>query len=95
MIKYLPLLLLVACGSDSDQSAQAPDQEPQQTSYVCAHKQQLQKQFCGWGCFTKTVEEYECISLSGSVCFAYLGTSDSFKKHYCDSGFDWSILEDL
>ncbi len=94
MIKYLPLLLLVACGSDSDPQ---PDYVE---SYVCAHTSTSSTPGSAW-IAPKTTHAYQCVEQkTAEVCEAKIifhtrTQAKISEDHSCNGEIDFLSLEDL
>ncbi len=94
MIKYLPLLLLVACGSDSDPQQNATEIVDEKSGYSCVY---VGKQTQGglFGAPVVSYDTYQCEHMATKVsCKASISEDKQNKITFCNE-FDWSILEDL
>jgi hypothetical protein len=94
MIKYLPLLLLVACGKDSDSQQNATEIIDEKSGYSCVY---VGKQTTGglFGSPVVSYNTYQCEHAETKIsCKASISEDKRNKLTFCDQ-FDWSILENL
>lgn len=93
MIKYLPLLILVACGKDADPQKIYTPIVDEASGYSCVYIGKTQT----GGLFGSPVTKYntyQCEHMETKVqCRASISEDGKNKITFCNE-FDWSILED-
>lgn len=91
MIKYLPLLFLIACGKDADTQKMGAIVD-EKSGYSCVY---IGKQSTG-GLFGSPVisyDTYQCEHAETKIqCKASISEDGKNKLTFCNE-FDWSILE--
>lgn len=83
MIKYLPLLLLIACGNGND-----ADLPP---TYRCEFKEDFRAPLCTWlGCYNVIEsKKFLCVSSAGAECEAsYYNYNEELFNSSCPKGFE-------
>lgn len=88
----LPMLLLTACGKDSEQ-AKMGEIVDEKSGYSCVYTGKSQTGGL-FGSPVTTYNDYQCENLkTGVFCRASVSEDGKNKITFCDQ-FDWSMLEE-